>query len=229
MDGADYIFTNPRTGGTIRVRHEDADSVPAIGAYVKSTTCVTPKFDLIGALRVDRNDRITGSPFSPRVALAYKPAANHNLRVTYSRRSCDGGASGGLCMRPPRVASGAFVPATASSAFGSCIQARSAAFVTGVRQAGLSAAQAQPIVGYPGTRRPTAADIPTRIASPTDAGTVNRAPAQFQDIRPLTASYNTNYEVGYTGILGAGFGSRSMAGISGAGRGHAVQPPAPPA
>jgi iron complex outermembrane receptor protein len=83
--GADYIFTDPRTGNTINGRNEENDEVTEVGAYVQSTSQLHRKLDLITAFRADRNNRISGTQFSPRVALAYKPTGNHNLRVSFNR------------------------------------------------------------------------------------------------------------------------------------------------
>ena len=83
--GVDYISTNPRTGGTINGRNEDIDDVQEIGGYVQSTTRLTPKFDFIAALRVDRNDQVEGVQTSPRAAVLFKPSETQNFRVTYNR------------------------------------------------------------------------------------------------------------------------------------------------
>jgi iron complex outermembrane receptor protein len=83
--GADYIFTNPQTGGTINGRNEDIDDVTEIGAYIQSTTRLSPKFDLVGAIRVDNHDVLDQTFWSPRVALIFKPAETQNIRLTYNR------------------------------------------------------------------------------------------------------------------------------------------------
>ena len=83
--GLDYIFTNPRTGGTINGRNEDDDNVIEMGGYVQSTSKIVPKLDFIAALRLDNNSRIDGNQFSPRAALVFKPSPTQNLRVTYNR------------------------------------------------------------------------------------------------------------------------------------------------
>jgi iron complex outermembrane receptor protein len=83
--GLDYIFTNPRTGGTINGRNENDDDVTEIGGYVQSTTKLSSKFDFLAALRLDRNDRIEGNQLSPRAALIFKPTETQNFRVTYNR------------------------------------------------------------------------------------------------------------------------------------------------
>jgi iron complex outermembrane receptor protein len=83
--GVDYIFTNPRTGGTINGRNEDDDDVTEIGGYVQSTTKLSQNFDFVGALRIDQNNRIEGTQVSPRAALIFKPNATNNFRVTFNR------------------------------------------------------------------------------------------------------------------------------------------------
>ena len=83
--GVDYIFTNPRTGGTINGRNENSDDVREIGAYVQSTTHLSSRVDLIGALRVDNHDLLDETFYSPRVALMYMPQETQSLRATYNR------------------------------------------------------------------------------------------------------------------------------------------------
>ena len=83
--GVDYISTNPRTGNTINGRNEEIDDVREIGGYIQSTTNLTPKFDFIAALRVDRNDQVDGVQTSPRAAVIFKPNDTQNFRFTYNR------------------------------------------------------------------------------------------------------------------------------------------------
>ena len=83
--GLDYIATNPRTGNTINGRNEDIDDVTEIGGYIQSTTRLSPKFDFLAALRVDKNDQIDGAQTSPRAALIFKPSETQNFRFTYNR------------------------------------------------------------------------------------------------------------------------------------------------
>ncbi|HEX6315032.1 MAG TPA: TonB-dependent receptor [Gemmatimonadaceae bacterium] len=83
--GLDYISTNPRTGNTINGRNEDIDDVTEYGGYVQSTARLTPKFDVVGALRIDKNDQVEGYQTSPRAALIFKPSETQNFRVTYNR------------------------------------------------------------------------------------------------------------------------------------------------
>jgi iron complex outermembrane receptor protein len=83
--GVDYISTNPRTANTINGRNEDIDDVSEIGGYVQSTTRLSPRFDFLAALRVDRNDQVDGVQTSPRAAIIFKPSETQNFRVTYNR------------------------------------------------------------------------------------------------------------------------------------------------
>jgi len=83
--GVDYIFTNPRTGNTINGRNEDDDDVTEVGAYVQSTTSLTPKWDLVGAIRVDNHSVLDQTFWSPRIGVVFKPTETQNLRATYNR------------------------------------------------------------------------------------------------------------------------------------------------
>jgi iron complex outermembrane receptor protein len=83
--GLDYIFTNPRTSGTINGRNEDIDDITEIGGYVQYTGRLTDRFEVVGALRADRNDQIEGTQISPRAALIFKPSETQNFRVTFNR------------------------------------------------------------------------------------------------------------------------------------------------
>jgi len=83
--GFDYIFTNPRTGNTINGRNEDIDDITEIGGYVQYTGRLTNRFEVVGALRADRNDQVEGTQISPRAALVFKPSETQNFRFTYNR------------------------------------------------------------------------------------------------------------------------------------------------
>ena len=83
--GIDYISTNPRTGNTINGRNEDIDDVKEVGGYIQSTTNLSPKFDFIAAVRVDKNDQVDGVQTSPRAAIIFKPNEGQNFRFTYNR------------------------------------------------------------------------------------------------------------------------------------------------
>jgi outer membrane receptor for ferrienterochelin and colicins len=83
--GLDYVKTTPKTGNTINGRNEDRDNVTETGGYVQSTTNITSKWDLIGAARLDKNDRVEGTQFSPRAAVVYNRSPLENIRATYNR------------------------------------------------------------------------------------------------------------------------------------------------
>ncbi len=83
--GADYIWTNPRTGGTINGGNETGDNVTEYGAYLQSSTKPVKQLEILLAARGDGNDVIDGKFFSPRAAIIIKPTANQNIRFTYNR------------------------------------------------------------------------------------------------------------------------------------------------
>ena len=85
VSGLDYIFTNPRTGGTINGRNEDIDDVQEVGGYLQSTTAFTPRWDLLLAARLDQHSELEGTFFSPRAAVVFKPTPDQSVRLTFNR------------------------------------------------------------------------------------------------------------------------------------------------
>jgi iron complex outermembrane receptor protein len=83
--GADFIYTDARTGGTINGANENNDTIKEIGGYVHSVTRLSPKVDLVAALRVDKHNRLPSAVWSPRVGFVFKPNDENNLRLTYNR------------------------------------------------------------------------------------------------------------------------------------------------
>jgi iron complex outermembrane receptor protein len=83
--GADALFTNPRTDGTINGWYENDDQTQEYGAYLQSETAVTPRLDLVLAGRVDLHSALPEPVFSPRAALVFKPREGTALRVAYNR------------------------------------------------------------------------------------------------------------------------------------------------
>jgi outer membrane receptor for ferrienterochelin and colicins len=83
--GLDYIRTNPRTGNTINGGNEALDDVTEYGGYVQGKAKLSSRWDFLAALRLDRNNVIDGSFFSPRAAFTYKAADNQSLRFTFNR------------------------------------------------------------------------------------------------------------------------------------------------
>ena len=83
--GADYQKIDPRTSGTINGRNEDNDNVVELGGYIHTVTRLTDRLQFLAAARLDHNDRVEGSVFSPRVALVFKPQIDQTLRLTFNR------------------------------------------------------------------------------------------------------------------------------------------------
>ncbi len=245
--GADYIYTHPVSDSTIFGRNEGSTDIHEEGIYIQGTIPLSPKYDLVTAIRGDQTDRLAGSQFSPRLALVYKVDENNNFRFTFSRafnspasfeymldqvsnpnqapgfalraignpsktgwqfaRSCDPTINSGICMHSPWVAGGptANIASTSANAFPgfmsqflNIVQALPASTFGG-------AAQQQQFIGLVQQLNP----ILTHLA-PTDAqvGSVLRigstpvAASSVTDIQPLSASFNTTWEVGYKGIIG---------------------------
>ena len=83
--GLDVLLTRPDTEGTINGVNEADDNINEIGAYLQSETKILPQLKFIAAGRVDDHNQLEDIVLSPRVALAYQPNDDHNLRVTYNR------------------------------------------------------------------------------------------------------------------------------------------------
>ena len=83
--GLDALLTRPDTEGTINGINEEDDNINEIGAYLQSETRILPQLKFIAAGRIDDHSQLEDIVLSPRVALAYQPNNDHNLRVTYNR------------------------------------------------------------------------------------------------------------------------------------------------
>lgn len=83
--GMDVLLTRPDTEGTINGINEADDNINEMGAYLQSETKILPQLKFIAAGRVDDHNQLEDIVLSPRVALAYQPNDDHNLRVTYNR------------------------------------------------------------------------------------------------------------------------------------------------
>ena len=83
--GLDMLLTRPDTEGTINGINEDNDNINEIGGYLQSETNILPQLKLLAAGRIDRHNHLSDIVLSPRVALAFQPTDDHNLRVTYNR------------------------------------------------------------------------------------------------------------------------------------------------
>jgi len=83
--GADLIRRVPDTYGLIHGRNEDSDEVTEIGGYLLSETQLSRQWQFVAAARLDYHSVVDGVFFSPRAAIAYKPAEDQDLRLTYNR------------------------------------------------------------------------------------------------------------------------------------------------
>ena len=83
--GADFLFTNPVTDGSINGWYEDDDQTEEFGAYLQSETAISPRLDLVLAGRMDTHSALPDPVFSPRAALVFKPREGQALRVSYNR------------------------------------------------------------------------------------------------------------------------------------------------
>jgi len=83
--GADLLFTQPDTKGTINGRFEDKDNLLQTGTYVQGDYDPLKWLKFVAAFRIDYNSIIKGVSFSPRAGIVFKPAQGHNIRITYNR------------------------------------------------------------------------------------------------------------------------------------------------
>lgn len=83
--GVDLLRTMPNTAGTIHGANEDADEVTEFGVYLQTEIGLAERFEIVLAGRSDWHSHVDQPVLSPRAALVYKPAENHNLRLTYNR------------------------------------------------------------------------------------------------------------------------------------------------
>ncbi len=83
--GGDYLATEPKTAGSINGRNENDDNFTEIGGYVHSITHLNKYWDAVGAIRYDKQSKLTDPSWSPRVALVFSPSETQSFRVTYNR------------------------------------------------------------------------------------------------------------------------------------------------
>lgn len=83
--GFDFLYTVPQSEGTIWGRYEDDDNIGQYGLYLQTEWHPIKKLDILGALRVDYQDRINEFMLSPRAAIVYKPNTRNTIRATYNR------------------------------------------------------------------------------------------------------------------------------------------------
>jgi outer membrane receptor for ferrienterochelin and colicins len=83
--GADVLFTDPITEGTIHGIYEDEDRTTEVGAYLQSTTSLLDNLRLVLAGRVDSHTGLPDMVFSPRAALVFTPVQNQAVRLSFNR------------------------------------------------------------------------------------------------------------------------------------------------
>ena len=83
--GLDVLLTRPDTEGTINGANEENDDINEIGVYLQSETNILPQLKLLAAGRADNHNHLNDIVLSPRVALAFQPNDDHNVRLTYNR------------------------------------------------------------------------------------------------------------------------------------------------
>jgi outer membrane receptor for ferrienterochelin and colicins len=83
--GLDYLYTNPKSEGTINGRHEDDDDVTEIGGYVQYDGRFTDKWNFVAAARLDDHSRLEDLIFSPRAAIVFKPTPERSIRASFNR------------------------------------------------------------------------------------------------------------------------------------------------
>lgn len=228
--GADALFTNPRTEGTINGWYENDDQTQEYGAYLQSETALNPKLDLVLAGRVDLHSALPDPVFSPRAALVFKPREGQALRVAYNRafstpsslnQFLDLGSSIpnatlaglGYSLRIQGTGENGFSFRDASGGY----QVRSpftpdpAALLTADASTLLPiavnvlVANGAPITpqlaGYLRSLRPTTAQVGLNYLDLVTQQTGSLSTLDLQDIDPIRESISSTLEAGYKGLL----------------------------
>ena len=81
--GTDLFMTRP--SGNVYGRYDGNADINQYGAYLQGDYKFNKQWSFTGALRIDYQDAIDETMWSPRAALVYKPKENHTLRLTYNR------------------------------------------------------------------------------------------------------------------------------------------------
>jgi iron complex outermembrane receptor protein len=229
--GIDAQRTDPRTGGTINGRNEDIDRIDEIGGYLHSEIHLTPRLDLFAAARLDKHSELEDPVFSPRTAIVFRPAENHNFRLTYNR-AFSTPTTNNLFLdivagRIPFGADTLFVrtigvPKTgftfsrqctggvgdlcARSLFSPDPTAYLPADATLLWQAATNIVfqQSGGAVDIRAVPAPNAAQVGTvlRVLNPTTGAFSDVAPTDVRDIAPLKPTIEQVFETGYRGLVG---------------------------
>ena len=83
--GLDFLYTDPKSEGTINGRHEDDDDLTELGGYVQYEGRFSEKWNFVAAARLDDNSRLEDLVFSPRAAIVFSPTPERSIRASYNR------------------------------------------------------------------------------------------------------------------------------------------------
>jgi len=233
--GADWTRTTPKTGGTIHGRYEDEDEITEYGGFLQSRTRVVNGLDLVATLRADESNTIEDPVLSPRVGLVAQPIEGHTFTASWSRgfstptptnyflditggsaspplgalgyrlramgtgrtgiRFSDGqGGYQGMrspCTPPALGGPSALVPATSENVWQCAVAVME-------RQGAIDPATAVFL-------RTLAPDITLNALDPQTGVSTALIPGAVRDVVPLVENTTTTMEVGYRGLIGAGF------------------------
>lgn len=222
LAGADLRLADPRTEGTLNGRFEEADALRETGAYLHSSTSLTPRLEVVGAVRFDHHNRLADPTFlSPRAAIVFRPGAAHAVRASWSQSFAQPTTrdlfvdlpigplgplpyqiritgSGGEGFTFDRACGGLCMRVPAAFAGGSVASLPADATLMWPVLVALMQSQGVDLSGLPA---PTANEVQTVLAtlSPATGGFVPVSAASLTDVRPVRRSLESSIEVGYKG------------------------------
>lgn len=216
--GADAERTTPRTGATIHGRFEDRDEITELGGYLQSEIDLGEQFSIVATGRVDWDDVIEKTQFSPRAGLVYKPTSTQTLRATYNRAfSTPAGINFFIDLFVEDQGPFTVRGRGAVDGWSFADQTTTSSFIPGVgRYAGVGipvqAAYAAAVQGLTGPDGPFPAALAEvlnqklpQISGFSQGGLVNTEgePVQgVQDLPSIEQTVTNSIEVGYKGVLG---------------------------
>lgn len=83
--GVDVRNMRPITNGTVTGVYEDDDEILVAGGYLNSSTRISDRLHLAGALQLERHSRVDGLTISPAASLIFQPADGHSISATAGR------------------------------------------------------------------------------------------------------------------------------------------------
>lgn len=222
LAGADLRLGDPRTEGTLNGRFEEDDALRETGAYLHSSTSLSPRLELVGALRLDHHNRLDDAWYlSPRAAVVLKPAAGHALRASWSQSFAQPTTrdlfpdltlgplgplpynirltgSGGKGFTFDRSCGGLCMRVPAAFAGGQLATLPADATMMWPTLVAFLQTQGVDLSGLPA---PTAAQVGTVLAtlSPATGSFVPVLPSSVLDVPAVRRSLETTFEAGYKG------------------------------